>query len=65
MKIQGEILRAENQKKLEELDERVKLSLTEAEEKRLSHLTEIKEKCGKHVDEAKRRAALKEGPRQT
>ncbi|XP_002164102.1 synaptonemal complex protein 1 [Hydra vulgaris] len=67
--IKGEMLRAENQKKLEEkleeLDERVRLSLTEAEEKRMSHLTEIKEKCGKHVDEAKRRAALKEGARQT
>lgn len=59
------MIRKENQKRLEELDERVKQSLQDAEDKRLLLLTEIKEKCWKHVEEAKRRAAIAEEKKQT
>lgn len=59
------MIRKENQKRLEELDERVKQSLQDAEDKRLLLLTEIKEKCCKHVEEAKRRAAIAEEKKQT
>ena len=59
------MIRKENQKRLEELDEKVKQSLQDAEDKRLLLLTEIKEKCCKHVEEAKKRAAIAEEKKQT
>lgn len=54
----SEAIRAEKQKKIEELDERSKQNLNEVEQKREAYLQEISVKCGKHVEDAKRRAAM-------
>lgn len=56
--IKVEMVRAEQQKKIEELDEKINQTLTKAEERRTARLSETKEKWGKHVEKAKRNAEL-------
>ena len=55
---QVEHVRTVQQKKIAQLEERIRQNLNDAEEKRNARFNEISEKCARHVENARKNSEL-------